>query len=283
MMVNIGSLSLKNPVILASGTCSPDLQKFTDLSKLGAVVTKSVTLNPKTGNPPPRTVETPCGMLNSIGLENPGVEKFKIDMLLDYIKYADKTICSVSGETPDEYVEVVKKLNDTDVDGFEINVSCPNVERGGIEFGKDEKIVYEITKSIKSATKKPIIIKLSPNVSDIESIAKAAESGGANGISLINTLYGMTIDINTKKPKLGNITGGLSGPCIKPIALYYVYKVAKVVKIPVIGIGGIMNTEDAIEFFIAGATAIEIGTANFVNPNTGIEIVKGLAKYNNEP
>lgn len=283
MMVNIGSLSLKNPVILASGTCSPDLQKFTDLSKLGAVVTKSVTLNPKIGNPPPRTVETPCGMLNSIGLENPGVEKFKKEILPDYIKYADKTICSVSGETLSEYVEVVKRLNDTDVDGFEINVSCPNVERGGIEFGKDEKIVHQVTKSIKAVTKKPIIIKLSPNVSDIESIAKAAESGGADGISLINTLYGMAIDINTKKPKLGNITGGLSGPCIKPIALYYVYKVAKVVKIPVIGIGGIMNTEDAIEFFIAGATAIEIGTANFVNPNTGIEIVKGLAKYNNEP
>jgi len=278
LSVDIGNLRLKNPVMLASGTCGPELQKFTDLSKLGAIITKTVTLNPRIGNPPPRTFETHCGILNSIGLENPGVDVFIAEKLPEFMALNTKVIVSIAGDTFAAYVEVARKLDNTQVDALEINVSCPNVEKGGVEFSNKES-VYRLTKEIKEVTSKPIIIKLSPNVGGLEEVSISAADGGADAVSLINTLYGLAIDVDTKKSQLGGVTGGLSGPCIKPVALYYVYKVKEAVNIPVIGIGGISSTYDALEFLIVGASAVEIGTANFINPNIGVEIVEGLDSY----
>ena len=278
LSVDIGRLKLKNPVMLASGTCGPALKEFTDLSKLGAVITKTVTLNPRLGNPPPRTFETHCGMLNSIGLENPGIDTFIAEQLPEFMALNTKIIVSIAGETFSAYVGVAQKLDNTEVDALEINVSCPNIEKGGIEFG-DKESVYRLANEIKKVTSKPIIMKLSPNVGNLEEVAISAEAGGVDAVSLINTLYGLAIDVNTRKSQLGGITGGLSGPCIKPIALYYVYKVKEAINIPVIGIGGISSTYDALEFLIVGATAVEIGTANFINPNIGVEIVEGLNSY----
>lgn len=278
LSVDIGKLKLKNPVMLASGTCGPVLQKFTNLSKLGAVITKTVTLNPRLGNPPPRTFETHCGILNSIGLENPGIDTFVAEQLPEFMALNTKVIVSIAGETFSAYVEVARKLDNTQIDALEINVSCPNVEKGGIEFSGKES-VYKLAKEIKKVTSKPIIIKLSPNVGNLEEVAISAEAGGADAVSLINTLYGLAIDVDTRKPQLGGVTGGLSGPCIKPVALYYVYKVNEAIDIPVIGIGGIASTYDALEFLIVGASAVEIGTANFINPNIGVEIVEGLNSY----
>ncbi len=277
LTVKIGELELKNPVILASGTCGTELAKFTELKKIGAIITKSVTLDPMLGNLPPRTVEVYGGMLNAIGLENPGVRQFISQKLPEWLTLGIPVIASVAGKTKAEYIEVIEKFESTKISGFEINVSCPNIEE--VEFGKNPDALLELTREIKKVTKKPIIIKLSPNVSDIQKIALAAEQGGADAISLINTIYGLKIDIKTKTSILGNITGGLSGPCIKPVALYYVYKVLEVCKIPIIGMGGITNTQDALEFLVVGASAVEIGTWNFVNPNIGVEIVDGIEDY----
>lgn len=281
LSVDTGSLRLKNPVILASGTCGPELQRFTDLSKLGAIITKTVTLNPRVGNPPPRTFETHCGMLNSIGLENPGIDAFMAEKLPKFMTLNTKVIVSIAGDTFSSYVEVARKLDDTKADALEINVSCPNVEKGGVEFG-DKESVYRLAKEIKEVTSKPIIMKLSPNVGKLAEVAISAENGGADAVSLINTLYGLAIDVDTKEPQLGGVTGGLSGPCIKPVALYYVYKVKEAINVPVIGMGGISSTSDALEFLLVGASAVEIGTANFINPNIGVEIVEGLNSYCNK-
>ncbi|MCK4306624.1 dihydroorotate dehydrogenase [candidate division WOR-3 bacterium] len=277
LSIRIGELELKNPVILASGTCGPELAKFTELKKIGAIITKSVTLDPMLGNLPPRTVEVCGGMLNSIGLENPGVHQFINQKLPEWLALGIPVIASVAGKTKDEYVEAIERFESTEVSGFEINVSCPNVK--GVEFGKDPDALLELTREIKRVTKKPVIIKLSPNVSDIQAVALAAEQGGADAISLINTIYGLKIDLTDRTSILGNITGGLSGPCIKPVALYYVYKASEVCKIPIIGIGGITNTPDALEFLVIGASAVEIGTWNFVNPNVGVEIADGIENY----
>lgn len=274
---SIGNLRFKNPILLASGTSGPELEGFTDLSKLGGIITKSITLKPKTGNPPPRIFETRGGLLNSIGLENSGVNKFIEEKLQTYRKLGTNVIASIAGENPSEYFEVARILDDTPIDALELNISCPNVR--GVEFAKSPQSAMEITKGVKENSDKPVIVKLSPNVTDIEPVAKAAEESGADALSLINTLYGLAINVETKKTELGNITGGLSGPCIKPIALYYVYKVLSVVHIPVIGIGGIMNVRDALEFFILGAQFIELGTATFVNPNIGVEILDGIISY----
>ncbi len=277
LSIRIGELELRNPVILASGTCGPELARFTDLKKIGAVITKSVSLDPMIGNLPPRTVEVYGGMLNSIGLENPGVHQFISQKLPEWLKLGIPVIASVAGKTKEEYIKIIERFESTAVSGFEINVSCPNVK--GAEFGKDPKVLLELTREIKRATKKPVIIKLSPNVSDIQASALAVERGGANAVSLINTIYGLKIDLMSRTPILGNITGGLSGPCIKPVALYYVYRASEVCKIPIIGMGGITNTQDALEFLVVGATAIQVGTWNFVNPNIGAEIVHGIDDY----
>lgn len=278
LSVSIAGIKLKNPVILASGTCGIEQANFTDFSQLGSIITKSVTLDSTVGNSPPRVAETYCGMLNSIGLENPGAESFIANKLPLWLKYEIPVIVSVAGKTQNEYREIIEKFDSTPVAGFEINVSCPNVEHG-IEFCKDANNLGKLCSTIRKVTTKPIIIKLSPNVTDIQSIALSAENNGADAISLINTLHGLKVDLETKNAVLGNVTGGLSGPCIKPVALYCVYKVSQVCKIPIIGLGGIMNAEDALEFIVTGATAVQIGTANFVNPNAGVEIANGIKEY----
>lgn len=282
LSVSIGKLKLKNPVILASGTVGygNEISEFTDLSKIGAIVTKSVSLKPRKGNPPQRIVETPAGMLNAIGLANVGVEKF-IEEKIPFLEKVNSTvICNIAAGSIEEYVQCVKILDHQEViKGFEINVSCPNVKEGGLIFGNDIEAVRKITDRTRNATEKPLIIKLSPNTSDIKLFAQAAKSAGADAVSAINTLVGTSFNINTRKPKLQNITGGLSGPAIKPVALVKVLEISRNVDIPIIGIGGIMNWEDAVEFMIAGASAIQIGTVNFINPNAGMEILDGLTDF----
>lgn len=275
-------------MLVASGTFGygEEYGALIDLSKLGGIITKSITLNPREGNPPPRTVETPSGMLNAIGLANIGVDRFILEKLPFLRKqkirriHRTKIIVNVAGSTIQEYVEVVKKLSRCKgIDMLEINISCPNVEKGGMAFGSKCESAYACIKQVKENSAFPIIAKLSPNVTNIVEVACAVEEGGADAISLINTLVGMAIDVEKRRPILGNITGGLSGPAIKPVALAMVWKVAKAVKVPVIGIGGIMNTQDALEFLLAGACMIQIGTANFVDPQTSIKIVNGLNGY----
>lgn len=282
LSVQIGSLKLQNPIILASGTVGygNEISEFTDLSKIGAIVTKSVSLKPRKGNPPQRIVETPAGMLNAIGLANVGVEKF-IEEKIPFLEKVNSTvICNIAAGSIEEYVECVKILDPQKViKGFEINVSCPNVKEGGLIFGNDIEAVRRITEQTRYATEKPLIIKLSPNTADIKTFAQAAKSAGADAVSAINTLVGTSFNINTRKPKLQNITGGLSGPAIKPVALAKVLEISRNVDIPIIGIGGIMNWEDTVEFIIAGASAIQIGTVNFINPNAGMEILDGLTEY----
>lgn len=282
LSVSIGKLKLKNPIILASGTVGygNEISEFTDLSKIGAIVTKSVSLKPRKGNPPQRIVETPAGMLNAIGLANVGVEKF-IEEKIPFLEKVNSTvICNIAAGSIEEYVECVEILDSQKViKGFEINVSCPNVKEGGLIFGNDIEAVRIITEQTRNATEKPLIIKLSPNTSDIKLFAQAAKSAGADAVSAINTLVGTSFNINTRRPKLQNITGGLSGPAIKPVALAKVLEISRNVEIPIIGIGGIMNWEDAVEFIIAGASAIQIGTVNFINPNAGMEILDGLTEY----
>lgn len=281
MSVNIAGVEWKNPVTVASGTfgSGAEYSEFTDLNQLGAVTTKGVANVPWSGNPTPRVAEVYGGMLNAVGLQNPGIELFcKRD--IPFLKqYDTKIIVNVCGHSTEEYVEVVKRLADEPVDMLEINISCPNVKEGGIAFGQDPKAVEAITREMKKYAKQPVIMKLSPNVTDITEMARAAEAGGADALSLINTITGMKIDVHRRKFVLANKTGGMSGPAVHPVAVRMVYQTAHAVNIPIIGMGGIMTAEDAIEMILAGATAISVGTANFVNPKATMEIVDGIETY----
>lgn len=282
--VNLAGVTLKNPVLTASGTFGSGMEfsRFVDLNKLGGVVTKGVSVVPWEGNATPRVAETASGMLNAIGLQNPGIDVF-LSRDLPFLKPFDTAkIVNVCGHTEEEYLGAVEKLNDSIADILEINISCPNVKAGGITFGTDPFMVEKITKAIKNISRKPVFMKLSPNVTDITEIARAAEAGGADGISLINTLIGMKIDIQRRKCLLANKTGGLSGPAIKPVAVRMVYQVSKCVSVPLIGMGGIASAEDAIEFMMAGATAVSVGTANFRNPRVTEEIVSGIETFMRE-
>lgn len=279
--VTLAGVELKNPVMTASGTfgSGEEYSEFVDLSQLGAVVTKGVANVPWPGNSTPRVAETYGGMLNAIGLQNPGMEVFCKRDIPFLKKYDTKIIVNVCGKTTEDYCEVVERLQDEPVDLLEINISCPNVKEGGIAFGQDPKAVEAITKELKKRAKQPIIMKLSPNVTDITEMARAAEAGGADVLSLINTLTGMKIDIHRRTFALANKTGGMSGPAVKPVAVRMVYQVAQAVKVPIIGMGGIQNAEDALEFILAGATAVSVGTANFFHPYATVEIVKGIQDY----
>ena len=280
--VNLAGVELKNPVMVASGTfgSGAEYSEFVVLNRLGAVVTKGVASVPWPGNPAPRIAETASGMLNAIGLQNPGIDLFSKRDLPFLEKYDTKVIVNVCGHSTEEYLDVVERLADEPrVDMLEINISCPNVKEGGIAFGQDPKAVEAITKAVKAKAKQPIIMKLSPNVTDITVMAKAAEAGGADCLSLINTLTGMKIDIERQTFAIANKTGGLSGPAVKPVAVRMVYQVANAVKIPIIGMGGICTAEDAMEFILAGATAVSIGTANFANPYTTVEVIDGIEAY----
>ena len=279
--VNIAGVELKNPIVTASGTFGfgREFSEFFDLSQLGAVSVKGLTLKPKAGNPPPRVAESASGMLNSVGLQNPGVESFIKDELPFLRGFDVKIIANMAGNTVEDYVEMARILSDADVDMLEVNISCPNVKEGGVAFGVDERAVYEVTSRVKAVSKKPVIIKLSPNVTDIKKIAKAAESGGADALSLINTLLGMRIDIKTRRPILKNNTGGLSGPAVFPIAVRMVHDVYEAVKLPIIGMGGVARGEDAVELMMAGASAVAVGSAALVNPLAPIEIKRGLEKF----
>ncbi len=279
--VTIAGVEFKNPVMTASGTFGSGMEysEFVDLNCLGAAVTKGVANVPWEGNPTPRVMETYGGMLNAIGLQNPGIDVF-IERDIPFLKQFDtRIIVNVCGRTVEDYIEVVEKLGDQPVDMLEINVSCPNVSHGGIAFGQNPDCLYDITKQIKAKAKQPIIMKLSPNVTDITEMARAAESAGSDALSLINTITGMKIDIHKRAFALANKTGGLSGPAIKPVAVRMVYQAAQAVKIPIIGMGGIANAEDAIEFMLAGATGVAVGAMNFVNPYTTAEVVKGIEEY----
>lgn len=279
--VTIAGIELKNPVMTASGTFGSGMEysDFVDLNHLGAVVTKGVANIPWEGNPTPRIAETRSGMLNAVGLQNPGVDLF-IERDLSFLKqYDTKIIVNVCGKTEKDYLETVERLADTAADLLEINISCPNVKEGGIAFGQNPASVEAITRAVKAKAKQPVIMKLSPNVTDITEMARAAEAGGADALSLINTLTGMKIDIHRRAFALANKTGGLSGPAIKPVAVRMVYQVADAVKLPIIGMGGIMTADDAIEFIMAGATAVAVGTANFVNPFATEEIIRGIEGY----
>ena len=280
--VNLAGVELKNPVMVASGTfgSGAEYSEFVDLNRLGAVVTKGVASVPWPGNPAPRIAETASGMLNAIGLQNPGIDLFSKRDLPFLEKYDTKVIVNVCGHSTEEYLDVVERLADEPrVDMLEINISCPNVKEGGIAFGQDPKAVEAITKAVKAKAKQPIIMKLSPNVTDITVMAKAAEAGGADCLSLINTLTGMKIDIERQTFAIANKTGGLSGPAVKPVAVRMVYQVANAVKIPIIGMGGICTAEDAMEFILAGATAVSISTANFTNPYTTVKVIDGIEAY----
>lgn len=282
LSVKIGSLTLRNPVILASGTVGygNEISEFTDLNNLGAIVTKSLSLKPRKGNPPQRITETPAGMLNAIGLANVGIEVF-LKEKIPFLKQFDvPLICNIAASTVDEYVECTRILTEEEaIEAFEINVSCPNVREGGLMFGNNLNEVTKITDKVRAVTGKPLIIKLSPNVSYIAAFARAAKDNGADAVSAINTLVGTAFNINTRKPKLQNVTGGLSGPAIKPVALAKVLEISREVDIPIIGIGGIMDWKDVIEFMIAGSSAIQIGTLNFIDPSAPGKIVKQLEEY----
>lgn len=279
--VNLAGVELKNPVMTASGTFGSGAEygELVDLNQLGAVVTKGVANVPWPGNPTPRIAETYGGMINAVGLQNPGIDVFAKRDIPFLKQYDTKIIVNVCGKTAEDYIEVVERLSHEPVDMLEINISCPNVKEGGIAFGQDPKAVEAITKEVKKYAKQPVIMKLSPNVTDITVMAKAAEAGGADVLSLINTLTGMKIDVNRRTFAVANKTGGLSGPAIKPVAVRMVYQAANAVKIPIIGMGGIMNAEDALEFILAGATAVSIGTANFRNPYATVEVVRGIEDY----
>lgn len=282
LSVNIAGIQLKNPVMTASGTFGygEEFAPYLDLNKLGAVVVKGLSLKPRQGNPPPRIVETAAGMLNSIGLQNVGVEVFVKKKLPFLRKFDTKVIVNFFGDSIDEYCEVAKVLDSTKgIAGLEMNISCPNKQAGWLEFGTNPDLTFRVVSAVRKSTKLPLIVKLSPNVTDITVIAKAAAAAGADALSAINTLSGMAVDANTRRPKLGNIIGGLSGPAIKPVALKMVWQVFKAVELPLIGIGGIMTAEDAIEFMIVGASAVQVGTANFVDPQASIKILDGIEDY----
>ncbi len=282
LSIEIGKLSLKNPVMLASGTVGygNEISEFMDLSKIGAIVTKSVSLKPRKGNPPQRIVETPSGMLNAIGLANVGVEEF-VKSKIPFLEKVNSTlICNIAASTIEEYVECTRILHSEEcIKGFEINVSCPNVKEGGLVFGNDSSAVGRITEKVRAVTDKTVIIKLSPNTASITEFAKVAKQEGADAVSAINTMVGTSFDIYSRKPKIKNITGGLSGPAIKPVALAKVLEISRNVDIPIIGIGGIMNWKDAVEFTICGATGIQLGTVNFINPFAALEVIEGMERY----
>lgn len=279
--VNIGNLQLQNPVLTASGTFGYGLEfrDFGDLSALGGIVVKGTTLKPRAGNMPQRIVETAAGMLNSIGLENPGVDYFLSHYLPQLRQLGVTTIVNLSGNTIDEYCELAERLHQPGVAALELNISCPNVAAGGMAFGTSEAAVQEVVEQVRRHARLPLIVKLSPNVTDIARIAQVAEAAGADAISLINTLLGMAVDTRTRRPVLGNVLGGLSGPAIKPIALRMVWQVAQAVKVPVIGMGGIMTANDAIEFMLCGATSVQIGAANFVEPSIAWQVIAGITDY----
>lgn len=282
LSVFIGHLKLKNPVMTASGTFGygEEYSEFVDLNRLGAVVVKGISLKPREGNPPPRICETPCGMLNAIGLQNVGLKRF-LKKKLPYLRRFDTmVIVNILGNAVGEYVRLSEALDNGGVDAIELNVSCPNVKKAGMIFGTDKKTLAKLVSKVRQSVKRAVLItKLSPSVSSIQEFAKIAEDSGSDAVSLINTIPGMAIDIETGKPKLANITGGLSGPAIKPIAVRMVWETYNAVKIPVIGMGGIMSAEDAIEFMLAGATAVAVGTANFVNPRATVAIINGIERY----
>lgn len=282
LRVSIGKLKLQNPVMTASGTFgyAREFAGLMNLHRLGGVIVKGISLEPRHGNPPPRIVETACGMLNAIGLENVGVDRF-IQEKVPYLKgLGIPVVVNILGDSIEEYREVTDRLAGVDgVDGLEVNISCPNVKKGGVAFGTNPDMAAAVTRAVVDGSDVPVMVKLSPNVSDIAQVAEAVEDGGADGVSLINTLIGMAINLETKRPELANVIGGLSGPAIKPVALRMVYQVAQRVSIPVIGIGGIDSARDALEFMVAGATAVQVGTANFINPRVSEEIVEGIGEY----
>jgi len=283
--VEVGKIKMRNPVMTASGTFGygEEFSPFIDLNKLGAMVLKGITLKPKLGNPLPRIIETSSGILNSVGLQNVGVEILIKEKLPYLRKFNTPVIINFSGDTLGEYVKVAEKLEEASVEsgiaGLEVNISCPNVKKGGLQWGTDPKSTYRLINEIRKVTTLPLIVKLSPNVTDIRIFAKAAEESGADAISLINTVVGMAIDVKFRRPKLANIKGGLSGPAFKPLALWLVWQVFQTVDIPIIGMGGIMDAQDAIEFIIAGATSVSIGTASFINPHVTVDIIEGIEKY----
>ena len=281
LKVNLGKLKLKNPVMTASGTFGygKEYSEFIDLNKLGAIVVKGISLKPMKGNPAPRICETPSGMLNAIGLQNPGLRGF-IKHQLPFLKnLKTKIIVNILGNSVNEYIKLAEELESSGIDAVELNVSCPNVKKGGIVFGTEPKVFEELIKQVRQRVKLPIITKLSPNVTDIKQFAKIAEDAGSDIISLINTVTGMSIDVRSRRPRLANITGGLSGPAIKPIAVRMVWECCNAVKIPIIGMGGIVSPEDAMEFILAGASAIAVGTGNFINPGITVDIIKGIKSY----
>jgi dihydroorotate dehydrogenase (NAD+) catalytic subunit len=282
LSVQVGPLKFRNPILLASGTVGygSEMSEFIDLNSIGGIVTKSLSLKPRKGNPPQRIVETPAGMLNAIGLQNVGVEEFIKEKIPFLKKFDVPLICNIAASTYDEYVECTKILNDEDsITAFEINVSCPNVKEGGLQFGNDLKAVGKITSGVKAVTDKPVIVKLSPNVSYISDFAKIVKQEGGDAVSAINTLVGTSFNIITRKPKILNVNGGLSGPAIKPVALAKVLEIKKSTDIPIIGIGGIMNWQDVIEFLIVGSSAVQLGTVNFIDPSAASAIIKGLEEF----
>ncbi len=281
MKVNLCGVELNNPIIAASGTFGfgHEYAELYDLSEIGAISVKGLTKAPRAGNPPPRITETYGGILNSVGLQNPGVDAFIKDEIPFLRQYSCKIIANMAGSTFEDYCEMAEKLSDADVDMLEMNISCPNVKAGGAAFGTNPKTVLEITSAVRKYAKKPLIVKLSPNVADITETAKAAEAGGADALSLINTLTGMAIDIKTRRPILANVVGGMSGPCVKPVAVRMVYQVHQAVKLPLIGMGGITTGDDAVEFMLAGSTAVSVGTANFTDPYACVKIRDGIGAY----
>jgi dihydroorotate dehydrogenase (NAD+) catalytic subunit len=282
LQVDIGGITLKNPVMTASGTFGygKEFESLVDLNRIGGIIVKGLSLNPSKGNMPPRIIETPCGMLNAIGLENIGIETFISEKLPLLKEFSTPVFVNIYGTTIEEYAKLADQIDSVEaISGIEVNISCPNVKAGGIAFGVDCRAAADVVAAVRKRTSKPLMVKLSPNVTDIVEIAKSVEGAGADSISLINTITGMLIDIETRQPKLANITGGLSGPAIKPVALRMVWQVARAVNIPVIGIGGICTSEDALEFLIAGATAFQVGTANFINPRATMEILDGIERY----
>lgn len=281
LTVKIADLTLRNPVLTASGTFGFGLEfsPYGDISQLGGVIVKGTTLKPRAGNPPQRVVETTGGMLNAIGLENPGADYFLGHYLPELRQRGATTIVNISGNTVEEYCELAERLHQPGVAALELNISCPNVRAGGMAFGTSPQLAAEVVAAVRRHCRLPLIVKLSPNVTDITEIARAVEAAGADAVSLINTLLGMAVDLRTRRPVLGNITGGLSGPAIKPVALRMVWQVAQAVSIPVVGLGGIMTAEDALEFIICGASAVQIGTANFIDPSTCWKVIQGIRDY----
>jgi dihydroorotate dehydrogenase (NAD+) catalytic subunit len=282
LKINIAGLNLQNPVMTASGTFgyAREFDHLVDLNRIGGIIVKGLSLKPTKGNPPPRIVETPCGMLNAIGLENVGIEAF-IEEKLPFLKgLAPPVIANIYGKKEEEYVQLAVRIEAVeDIAAIEVNISCPNVKAGGMVFGVDPAAAFRVVRSVREQTTKPLIVKLSPNVTDITEIALAAQEAGADCLSLINTITAMVVDIDTRRPRLANITGGLSGPAIRPVAVRMVWQVAKVAKVPIIGIGGIIKAEDALEFFIAGASAVQVGTANFINSQATTDIIDGIEAF----